>query len=176
MAHINSAAELEELRKGILSKIEPDKPCIAICAGIACLGLGNDRVISAFEEEIRKQSLETKVDIRATGCHGFCEKGPIVVIYPEEICYLEVTPEDVPEIISQTVVGKKVIDRLIYTDPNTGAKAVHQFEIPFYKNQSRLLIGNNPKINPKKHRRLSGNWRLFCVSQSAFCDEPRASP
>ncbi|AGL00640.1 (2Fe-2S) ferredoxin domain-containing protein [Desulfoscipio gibsoniae] len=149
MAHINSAAELEELRKGILSKIEPDKPCIAICAGIACLGLGNDRVISAFEEEIRKQSLETKVDIRATGCHGFCEKGPIVVIYPEEICYLEVTPEDVPEIISQTVVGKKVIDRLIYTDPNTGAKAVHQFEIPFYKNQSRLLIGNNPKINPK---------------------------
>lgn len=149
MAHINSAAELEELRKGILSKIEPDKPCIAICAGIACLGLGNDRVISAFEEEIRKQSLETKVDIRATGCHGFCEKGPIVVIYPEEICYLEVTPEDVPEIITQTVVGKKVIDRLIYTDPNTGAKAVHQFEIPFYKNQSRLLIGNNPKINPK---------------------------
>lgn len=149
MARINSVAELEELRKGILSKIEPDKPCIAICAGIACLGLGNDRVISAFEEEIRKQSLETKVDIRATGCHGFCEKGPIVVIYPEEICYLEVTPEDVPEIISQTVVGKKVIDRLIYTDPNTGAKAVHQFEIPFYKNQSRLLIGNNPKINPK---------------------------
>lgn len=149
MARINSVAELEELRKGILSKIEPDKPCIAICAGIACLGLGNDRVISAFEEEIRKQSLETKVDIRATGCHGFCEKGPIVVIYPEEICYLEVTPEDVPEIITQTVVGKKVIDRLIYTDPNTGAKAVHQFEIPFYKNQSRLLIGNNPKINPK---------------------------
>ena len=149
MPRINSPAELEELRKGILSKRDPDKPCIAICAGISCLALGNDRVISAFEEEIKKQSLEAKVDIRATGCHGFCEKGPNVVIYPEEICYIEVTPEDVPEIVSQTVIGKKVIDRLIYADPNTGEKAAHQSEIPFYKNQTRHLISNNTKIDPK---------------------------
>jgi NADH-quinone oxidoreductase subunit F len=149
MPRINSASELEELRKGILSKRDPDKPCIAICAGTGCIGLGNDRVISAFEEEVNKQDLKTKVDIRATGCHGFCEKGPIVVTYPEEICYVEVTPEDVPEIVSQTVLGKKVIDRLIYTDPNTGEKAAHQSEIPFYKNQMRHLIGNNTKIDPK---------------------------
>ena len=149
MPRINSAAELEELRKGILSKRDPDKPCIAICAGMGCLSLGNDRVISAFEEEINKQDLKTKVDIRATGCHGFCEKGPILVIYPEEICYVEVTPRDVPEIVSQTVLGKKVIDRLIYTDPNTGEKAAYQSEIPFYNNQMRLLIGNNTKIDPK---------------------------
>lgn len=149
MPRINSAAELEEIRKGILSNRDPDKPCIAICAGTGCLGLGNDRVISAFEEEVKKQSLEAKVDIRATGCHGFCEKGPIVVIYPEEICYIEVTPGDVPEIVSQTVLGKKVIDRLIYTDPSTGEKAAHQSEIPFYKNQMRNIIGNNTKIDPK---------------------------
>lgn len=149
MSRINSPAELEELRKGILSKRDPDRPCIAICAGTSCLALGNERVISAFEEEIKKQSLETKVDIRATGCHGFCEKGPNVVIYPEEICYMGVTPEDVPDIVSQTVLGKKVIDRLIYTDPNTGEKAAHQSEIPFYKNQMRHLISNNTKIDPE---------------------------
>ena len=149
MPRINSPAELEELRKDILSERDPDKPCIAICAGTSCLALGNDRVISAFEEEIKKQSLEAKVDIRATGCHGFCEKGPNVVIYPEEICYIEVTPEDVPEIVSQTIIGKKVIDRLIYIDPNTGEKAAHQSEIPFYKNQMRHLISNNTKIDPK---------------------------
>ena len=149
MPRINSPAELEELRKDILSERDPDKPCIAICAGTSCLALGNDRVISAFEEEIKKQSLEAKVDIRATGCHGFCEKGPNVVIYPEEICFIEVTPEDVPEIVSQTVIGKKVIDRLIYIDPNTGEKAAHQSEIPFYKNQMRHLISNNTKIDPK---------------------------
>jgi NADH-quinone oxidoreductase subunit F len=149
MPKINSPTELEELRKGILSKRYPNKPCITICAGTGCLALGSDRVISAFEEEIEKQTLKTKVDVRGTGCPGFCEKGPIVVIYPEEICYIGVTPEDAPEIVSQTVVGKKVIDRLLYTDPNTGEKAVHEYEIPFYKNQMRLLIGNNIKIDPK---------------------------
>ena len=149
MTRINSAAELEELRQGILSKKDPAKPSIAICAGLSCLGLGNGAVISAFKEELRKQSLEGKVDVIATGCHGFCEKGPIVVINPEEICYLEVKPEDAPEIISQTVLGKKVIDRLVYTDPNSGEKTAHMSEIPFYKNQMRVLMGNNAKLNPK---------------------------
>ncbi|NQT55238.1 MAG: NAD(P)H-dependent oxidoreductase subunit E [Desulfobacteraceae bacterium] len=149
MPRINSATELEEFRKGILSKRDPDKSCIAICSGTSCLSLGNDRVISAFEEEVNKQDLKTKVDIRATGCHGFCEKGPMVVIYPDEICYIQVTPEDVPEIVSQTVLGKKVIDRLIYTDPDTGKKAAHQSEIPFYNNQMRHLMGNNTKIDPR---------------------------
>ncbi|TET86382.1 MAG: NADH-quinone oxidoreductase subunit NuoF, partial [Dehalococcoidia bacterium] len=149
MPRINSPAELEDLRKSILSERDPNKPCITICAGTGCLALGSDRVISAFKEEIENQALETKVDIRETGCPGFCEKGPIVVIYPEEICYIGVTPEDAPEIVSQTVVEKKVIDRLLYTDPNTGKKAVHEYEIPFYKSQMRLLIGNNTKIDPK---------------------------
>ncbi len=149
MPKINSPAELEELRKGILSKRDPDKPCMAICGGTSCHTLGNQSVISALKKEIKKQSLEAKVDIRETGCPGFCEKGPVVVIFPEEICYTEVTPEDVPEIISQTVIGKKVIDRLLYTDPDTGEKAVHEYEIPFYQNQRRLLTGNNIKIDPK---------------------------
>jgi len=148
MPGINSASELEKLRKGVLSKRDPDKPCISICAGMGCLGHGNGRVISAFEEEVDKKDLKARVDIRATGCHGCCEKGPMVVIYPEEICYVEVTPKDVPEIVSQIVLGKKVIDRLIYTDPDTGEKAAHQSEIPFYKNQMRHIFGNNTKIDP----------------------------
>jgi NADP-reducing hydrogenase subunit HndC len=150
MLRINSAAELEELRQGILSKRDPDKPCIAICAGMGCSGLANDRVISAFEEEVNKQDLQTEVDIRTTGCHGFCERGPIVVIYPEEICYIEVTPADVPEIVSQTVIGKNVIERLVYTDPDSGEKAAYQSEIPFYKHQMRNLISNNPRIDPQR--------------------------
>jgi NADP-reducing hydrogenase subunit HndC len=149
MPRINSAPELEKHRKHILSKRDPDKPSIAICAGMGCLGREKGRVISAFEEEVDKKKLKVKVDIRATGCHGFCEKGPLVVIYPEEICYVEVKPEDVPEIISKTVLGKKVIDRLIYKDPDTGKKATHLSEIPFYKNQMRHLMGNSTKVNPQ---------------------------
>jgi NADP-reducing hydrogenase subunit HndC len=149
MPRINSASELEKLRKSILSRRDPDKPSIAICAGMGCLSLDNGRIISAFKKEINTKKLKTKVDIRATGCHGYCEKGPLVVIYPEEICYVEVTPKYVPEIVSQTVLGKKVIDRLLYTDPDTGKKAAHQSEIPFYKNQMRHIIGHNSRIDPR---------------------------
>jgi NADH-quinone oxidoreductase subunit F len=150
VARLKSLADLEELRKAIIKERDPNKPCVAICAGTGCLALGADKVIAAFREEIKKQGLDIKVDIRETGCPGFCEKGPVVVIYPQEICYLQVKLGDVAEIVSQTLMEGKVIDRLLYTDPTTGEKAIHEADIPFYKNQTRLLIGNNIKINSKK--------------------------
>ncbi len=149
MPKINSPAELEKLRKGIVSKRDPKKPCIAVCTGTGCLALGADKVVVAIKEEIKKHGLEDKVDIKETGCPGFCERGTVVVIYPEEICYLKVQPEDAGEIVSQAILAKKVIDRLLYVDPTTNEKAVRESEIPFYKNQMRLLIGNNIKLDPK---------------------------
>lgn len=147
MPKINLPAELEALRQSILSRRDRNQPVIAVCGGTGCHATGNRRLISAFEKEAAKQ--KTKIEVRETGCPGFCEKGPVVVIYPEGICYLEVKPEDAAEIVSQTVVGKKVIDRLLYTDPETAQKAVHESEIPFYKGQMRLLTGDNGKINPR---------------------------
>jgi NADH-quinone oxidoreductase subunit F len=105
--------------------------------------------MAAFTAEIESQGLKADVDAKGTGCPGFCEKGPIVVIYPEEICYLEVKPEDVAEIVSQTVKENKVIERLLYVDSATGEKAIHESDIPFYKNQERTIIGNNIKIDSK---------------------------
>jgi len=149
MPRINSPAELEELRKGILSNRDPNRPCITLCSGTACHASGSEEVAASIEEEIKKQGLSGEVDFRKTGCHGFCERGPIVVIHPEGICYLQIKPEDVPEIISQTIKEKKVIERLLYTDPTTNKKIVHESEIPFYKNQERLVFGSNGKIDPK---------------------------
>jgi len=146
---IESPAKLEELRKGILSKRDPNKPCITLCSGTACHASGSEEVAVSIEEEIKKQKLSAKVDFRKTGCHGFCEKGPIIVIHPEETCYLQIEPKDVPEIISQTIKEKKVIERLLYTDPSTNEKIIHESEIPFYKNQERLVFGSNGKIDPK---------------------------
>ncbi len=148
MPRITSCVELEELRKEILSQRDPDKPCIAICTGAGCIALGAANVVTAFRNEIKEQGLDIKIDVRETGCPGFCERGPLLVIYPEETCYLRVKPEDVKEIITETVLGKKVIDRLLYVDPETDEKAVKESEIPFYKNQMRLLIGDNIKIDP----------------------------
>jgi NADH-quinone oxidoreductase subunit F len=149
MPKINSPAELEKLRKGILLRRDPNKPCISVCTGTGCLALGADRVVAALKEEIKKHGLEDKVDIKETGCPGFCERGTLVVIYPEEICYLQVQPEDAEEVISQTILAKKVIKRLLYVDPTTSEQAVRESEIPFYKNQMRLIIGNNIKLDPK---------------------------
>ncbi|MEJ2108468.1 MAG: NADH-ubiquinone oxidoreductase-F iron-sulfur binding region domain-containing protein [Acidobacteriota bacterium] len=148
MPKIHSADKLAEQRARILSKKDPEKPCIAICSGTSCQGLGNDGVIGAFRKEIEKRGLGSKVDLRVTGCHGFCEKGPNVIIHPEEICYFEVRAEDVPDIVAQTVLEKKVLDRLVYTDTETGKKAVHQSDVPFYGRQQRHLIGNSTKLDP----------------------------
>ena len=148
MARISSAAELEALRKDILSRKDPERPAIAVCAGAGCHGLGNAGVIEAFGREIETQGLAGKVELRAGGCHGMCEQGPSVIIYPEEICYVKVAPEDVPEIVKQTLLGGKVVDRLVYADPVSGEKAVHLNQIPFYRHQSRNLIGNNTRIDP----------------------------
>jgi len=149
MSRIKSPTELESVRKNIVAQRDPNKPCITICAGTGCHAYASEKVGATFKEELKKQTLATKVDIRETGCHGFCERGPLVVIYPEETCYVGVMPSDVPEIVSKTIINNRVIDRLLYTDPNTGEKIARESEIPFYKNQNRLIFGPNRRIDPK---------------------------
>ncbi len=149
MARINSPEELEQFRKELLSTRDPSTPCISVCAGAGCLASGAAEVIAAFKTELETQGLTARVQIKGTGCPGFCERGPVVVIYPEEICYLQVKPEDVPEIISQTIKEKKVVERLLYVEPSTGEKTTYESDIPFYKHQKRHIIGSNIKIDPK---------------------------
>ncbi len=148
MPRLKSAADLDKARQKILSKRDPAKPCVTICSGTGCHALGSDKVYEALVSEISKNGLRRKLDVRRTGCHGFCERGPIIVIFPDEICYLGVKPEDVPEIISATLSGNRPIDRLLYEDGD-GKKIAHEGEIPFYKYQRRIVFGSNRLIDPK---------------------------
>jgi len=148
LTRISSSDELEAIRKSIIKSRQPNKPCITVCGGTGCLALGVTNVIAAFEQEIQKQGLGTKVGLRITGCPGFCERGPLVVIEPENIFYQRVSVEDVSEIISETVLKGNIIDKLLYTDPNTGKKVTLEQEVPFYRKQRRLIIGNNSLIDP----------------------------
>jgi NADH-quinone oxidoreductase subunit F len=100
-------------------------------------------------EELKNHGLSDSVDLKRTGCHGYCERGPIVVIHPEEICYFNINPKDVPDIIAETIKEKRLVERLLYTDPATNEKIVHESEIPFYKYQERIVFGSNSKIDPK---------------------------
>jgi NADH-quinone oxidoreductase subunit F len=106
-------------------------------------------VIAAFKSEIEKQGLAAKMDTRGTGCPGFCERGPVAVIHPREICYLGVTPKDVPEIVEETIRKGKVVDRLVYADPKTGERAVRESDIPFYRHQQRTLLSSNIRIDSR---------------------------
>jgi len=145
---LSSPDELEGIRKSIIKHRDPNKPGITICSGTGCHAYGCERVAATFKQEVKQQGLETKVDVKATGCHGFCERGPLVVIRPGSIFYQRVSVEDVPEIISETVLKGNIIDRLLYTDPNTGKKIIYEHEVPFYKKQKRLVFGNNGYIDP----------------------------
>ena len=149
MARMNSPQELEELPAGgRCPGGTPTGPASRSAPAPAVWPPAPSEVIAAFKAEIDEAGpRRPTVDIRGTGCHGFCERGPIVVIHPEEICYLQVTPEDVPEIVSKTIKEKQVVERLLYVDPATGEKVAHEADIPFYKHQERLVFGANRKID-----------------------------
>ncbi len=149
MNRINSPEELEQLRKAIIQRTPFERPCITVCGGTGCRAWGCEKVIKAFSDEINRKDLSEKVDVRITGCHGFCEQGPIVVIHPEGIFYPRAKVEDVQEIVSETIINKRVIDRLLYVDPKTGEKIVYEKDVPFYKKQQRIILGNNGVIDPQ---------------------------
>jgi NADH:ubiquinone oxidoreductase subunit F (NADH-binding)/(2Fe-2S) ferredoxin/NAD-dependent dihydropyrimidine dehydrogenase PreA subunit len=150
MKQLKSPSDLEKLRKELLDKKKSDRITVSVCVSTGCQALGAQKVLEAFNLELKKQGLENKVEIKETGCLGFCEKGPRLVIYPEEIYYFQVEAKDVPDIISKTIMRHEIVERLLYTDPITGQKAQYLSEVPFYKFQNRLLLESNSKLNPKK--------------------------
>jgi NADH-quinone oxidoreductase subunit F len=150
MTKISSVQALEELRADICKTLHPERRAVTICRSTGCIAHGSGAVIEAFQEELAREGLLEDVEILTTGCHGFCEKGPIVVIRPEEIFYHSVTPEDVPEIVKETVKNGNVVERLLYTDPQTGEKIIKESDIPFYKHQERVIFGSNGIIDPTR--------------------------
>lgn len=148
MKKLQSQGELEALIKTLSEKANQDEPCITICNGTGCHAYRAEKVVGAFRSEIDKQGLKDKVSLKVTGCHGFCEIGPIVVLHPGRTFYQRVTEEDIPEIVSQTVLNNAVIDGFLYVDPSSGEKFTQEDEVPFYKRQQRLIFGNNGRLDP----------------------------
>jgi NADH-quinone oxidoreductase subunit F len=146
---LKSISDLEALRKSVMSKRDLDKLCISICSGTGCHASGCVKVTDALKEELKKRNLVNTVDVRTTGCHGFCERGPITVVYPKGIFYQNVTPDDIPEIVEETLINDKIVDRLLYTEPVSGEKIIYEEDVPFYNRQKRILFANNGLIDPK---------------------------
>lgn len=147
MNKLKTPADLENIIKSRSKK--SDKPCIVVATGTCGIARGADKIVIALKKELKQHGLESKVDLKITGCHGFCEIEPYLTILPEEIFYVKVQPDDVKEIISKTVIGKKTIERLLYTDPDTNKKIIKEKDIPFYKKQTRNILANNALIDPQ---------------------------
>jgi len=145
---LRNVTDLEDLRQSILQRRDPNKLCISVCAGTGCRASGAEAVVDAFMDEIERRELQRNVELKETGCHGFCERGPVVVIRPKRIFYQRVKPEDIPEIISETILNGNIIERLLYVDPVTNEKIVYELEVPFYKKQTRTIFGANGEIDP----------------------------
>ncbi len=149
MKPLKSIKAFKELKAKIVKEKDPNKPCITICGGTGCHANGSMTIVDLVKKELKKQDLAKEVRLLITGCHGFCEKGPIVVIRPQDIFYHSVKPEDISEIIKETVINGNIIDRLLYIDPSTNKKIVYEYDIPFYKNQARIIFGKNGIIDPR---------------------------
>jgi NADH-quinone oxidoreductase subunit F len=126
----------------------PKKKFITVCAGTGCRASGSLKVKETLEAEVKKQGMN--IEVLATGCFGFCEKGPLVVIHPDKYFYQQVKVEDVPEIVSKTVIKGEVISRLLYRHPDTKKTLFREEDLPFYKKQLRVVFGQNGMIDPTR--------------------------
>ena len=148
MKKLSSVKDLKNLMQAIVSEHQKKPLAITVCSGTGCFTCGSTSLLDALHKEILRQGLDERVELRKTGCHGFCQRGPVTVLLPQKICYLQMKPEDVPEVISKTIVENQVVERLIYQDPQTGERIAHVDDIPFYKHQTRILLANNTVIDP----------------------------
>jgi len=149
MPRLDSVAAYETFQKSVALVADEAEACVAVCAGTGCQACGAKKVLAAFEAAIAERGLDRKVRLVGAGCPGFCEQGPVVVIHPEETCYLKVAPEDVAEIVSTTLVDKKLVERLAYVDPSNGERATRESEIPFYRRQERRLLSNSIRLDSR---------------------------
>lgn len=123
---------------------------ILVCAGTGCASTGAHKIIDLLQEEITRHNLGDRVSVVATGCHGFCEQGPTLIIEPQQTLYAMVKPEDVLEIVEKDLMGGNLVERLLYTDPLTNKQATTFANANFFAKQHRIVLKNCGFIDPER--------------------------
>jgi NADH-quinone oxidoreductase subunit F len=122
---------------------------VLVCGGTGCEASGSGPLHSAMARELEKRGLQNEVQLIRTGCRGFCAMGPVMVIYPEGIFYCQVQAEDVPELVEETLVKGRVVQRLTYKTPDAHEAVPFYEDIPFYSKQQRIVLRNCGIIDPE---------------------------
>ncbi|HMK65393.1 MAG TPA: NAD(P)H-dependent oxidoreductase subunit E, partial [Thermodesulfobacteriota bacterium] len=147
---IASIEELKSFQQEILFQQDPQKPLVIVCHGTGCLANGSAKVSDALRKAVSKAGIDAKVmpGIKTTGCHGFCSRGPLVIVKPFGLFYQRVKPGDVEEIVNTTLLKGDPVEKLLYKDPISNESIPLEKEIPFYKHQERVVLRNIGKVDP----------------------------
>jgi len=157
-----TAINLQAIANNYKEKAQSIKKRIVICAGTGCIANGSMKIYDAFKEEMKNSDLDVVIEVdkhecngkdqihvSGSGCQGFCAMGPLLEITPDNILYNKVKVEDVKQIIERTIKNNEVIEELLYVNPVTHQKHKAQHDIPFYKLQNRMILGDCGTIDPE---------------------------
>ena len=147
---LRNIKDLEEALKAGLErrKSEKKRSVLTVSAGTCGRARGSLKVIHALKVSLKKARLEKKVKVRVTGCHGFCEAEPNIIVQPHDLFYQKVAPGDAEAIVTETIQKNAPLKSLLFRDPTTGKTVKKEKEIPFYRKQKRLVLSDNALIEP----------------------------
>jgi NADH-quinone oxidoreductase subunit F len=148
MAKLASIQDLAALRERIAAGRSKVKVTLTLCGGTGCRASGAQELVDALRGQLDRRGLAGTTRVRVTGCQGFCEQGPVLVVEPGNILYCRVSAADAEEIVSGTVEAGEVVERLLYTDPVSERTVRTEEEVPFYAKQDRSLLGQNRLVDP----------------------------
>jgi len=172
MEKLSSIGKLEWLRNKILSRKKEGTIEVHVCM-TGCRAYGAAGVLESLKDEIKSQKMSSQVEIRATGCHGFCAKAPVIAIEPMGLQYQEVEPDDAAEIVALTLKRSQLIDRLAYRPPKSLQPIFYRNQIPFYAKQERRVLANCGRIDPTsiEHYIAAGGYQALVKALSKLSPE-----
>ncbi|MBM4044111.1 MAG: FAD-dependent oxidoreductase [Planctomycetes bacterium] len=147
MPRMSFVHEFRTFRQTILSQPRDERPCFVVCAGTGGLASGSNDILRILKRQILARNLQDRVSLRITGCQGFCEMDPFILVEPWNYVYTKVKMEDVERIVLATLEGKPVAE-LLYKEPGSDKPCYFQQDIRFFKHQSRVILGKNRELDP----------------------------
>lgn len=141
------------------------KKDILVCGGTGCKSAQSDKIVENLKAYAEKAGIADNINVSITGCFGFCEKGPVVKVSPDNVFYVKVTPDDAQAIIEDHIVNGNVVEKLLYEEPSLKEKVKRQDEMSFYKKQSRIALRNCGLINPEKIEEYIANEGYLALAK-----------
>lgn len=180
---IKTRQELEAKRAEYAASLKTQKKQILICAGTGCVAGGSLNIYARLQEILKERGIkcslvlekephEESVGLKKSGCHGFCEMGPLLRIEPAGLLYIKVKVEDCEEIIEESIINDRVIERLVYHDQE-GKAYEKQEEIPFYKQQTRVALEDCGRINAESIKEYIAVGGYSAVAKALFDMTPQ---